>query len=118
MALPMAVPICIWIASIALTSEGRSSVARCATCALPAKVTRPTSMCGGTSARKALAASCAATMREGFTSSTRMLREMSIASRIVDLAQGSDTGAVGRASASSNNDRATKISAAGTCRRH
>jgi hypothetical protein len=42
--------------------------------------------------RKALAASWAATMRVGLTSCTRMLREMSIASRMVDLAQGSVTG--------------------------
>jgi hypothetical protein len=118
MALPMAVPYCIWMASIAPASEGRSIVARWATCALPAKVTNPTSMCLGTSFRNALAASCAATMREGFTSATRMLREMSIASRIVDLAQGSGTGAVGRARASSSSARAKKISAGGTCRRH
>ena len=59
-------------------------------------------MCAGTSLRNALAASCAATMRVGWTSATRMLREMSIASRMVDLAQGSGTGAVGRARASSS----------------
>ncbi len=60
----------------------------------------------GTSFRKALAASWAATMRVGLTSSTRMLREMSIASMMVDLAQGR----VGRASASST-------SPGGRCRR-
>jgi hypothetical protein len=117
MALPMAVPYCIWMASIAPTTDGRSSVAACATWAVPAKVTSPTSMWRGTASRKALAACWAATMRVGLTSCTRMLREMSIASRMVDLAQGSVTGALGRASASSISDSATKTSAGGTCRR-
>ena len=72
----------------------------------------------GTSARKALAASCAATMRVGLTSLTRMLREMSMASRIVDRAQGNVTDAVGRARASINSASDRKISAGGTCRRH
>ncbi len=117
MALPMAVPNCIWMASMAPAMAARSSVACCATCAVPAKVTSPTSMCAGTSARKALAASCAATMRVGCTSVTRMLREMSIASRMVDLAKGSVTRAVGRASASSSRASASHISAGGTWRR-
>jgi hypothetical protein len=56
MALPMAVPICIWMRSIASISEGRSSVACWATCVLPAKVTMPTWMSRGTSCRNALAA--------------------------------------------------------------
>jgi hypothetical protein len=74
-------------------------------------------MCGGTSATKALAASCAATMRVGFTSSTRMLREMSMASTIVDWAHGSASGALGRANENSSSTSAAKISAGGTWRR-
>ena len=118
MALPMAVPYCIWMASIAPTSGARSSVACWATWALPAKVTSPTSKCGGSSARKVLAACCAATMRVGSTSATRMLREMSIASMIVERAQGRVTDAIGRASASSSSASARNTSAGGTCLRH
>ena len=113
----MAVPYCIWMASMALTTDGRSTVACCATWAVPAKVTRPTSMCGGTVATKALAASCAATMRVGLTSCTRMLREMSMASRMVDLDHGSANRAVGRDSPSISRHSATNTSAGGTCRR-
>ena len=118
MALPRAVPRCIWMASIAATSAGRSLVARCATWAVPAKVTSPTSMRRGTSARKALAASWAAAMRVGFTSVTRMLSDTSMASRIVVRAPGSVTVATGRASASSSTASASMTSAGGTCRRH
>ncbi len=64
-----------------------------------------------------MAASCAATMRVGFTSSTRMLREMSIASRIEDFVQGNVTGAIGRASANISKASARKINAGGRCRR-
>jgi hypothetical protein len=59
----------------------------------------------GNSCRNFLAASCAATMRVGLTSFTRMLRDTSIASMIVDLAHGSATGAVGRATASRSTHR-------------
>jgi hypothetical protein len=93
-------------------------VACWATWAVPAKVTNPTSMRLGTSRRNALAASCAAVMRVGLTSATRMLSELSIASRTVDFAHGSVTGAVGRARASTSSDRAARTSAGGTCRRH
>ena len=91
------------MASIAPTSEGRSIVACWATWALPAKVTRPTSMLLGQLAQEASSPLPARpTMRVGLTSFTRMLSDTSIASMIVDLAQGSVTGAVGRATASSS----------------
>ena len=118
MALPIAVPNCIWNASIALTRASRSSVAACATCALPAKVTRPTSMLRGRSRRKSLAASCAAARRVGCTSSTRMLSETSIASMTVERAHGSVSRAVGRAAANSSTAQASQSSAGGTWRRH
>ena len=62
-------------------------------------------------------ASCAATMRVGLTSFTRMLNDTSIASRIVVLAQGRVTGTTGRARPSSRTDKANMMSAGGTCRR-
>ncbi len=118
MALPMAVPICIWMASIAPMREGRSIVACWATWALPAKVTMPTSMFWGNSCRNVLAASCAATMRVGLTSFTRMLSDTSIASMIVEVDHGSVTRAVGRARLNSKTDSANQKSAGGMCRRH
>ena len=56
-------------------------------------------------------------MRVGLTSFTRMLSDTSIASMIVDRAQGSVTRAVGRARASSSTASASSKSAGGTCRR-
>ena len=117
MALPIAVPYCIWNASIALTSEARSSVAAWATCALPANVTSPTSMFLGRSRRNSFAASCAAARRVGLTSLTRMLSDTSMASMIDDLAQGSVSVARGRAAANSSSEHATRSNAGGTWRR-
>ena len=118
MALPTAVPRCIWKPSMAATSDARSSVARWATWLLPAKVTSPTSICLGRSRRNDLAASCAASSRVGLTSLTRMLSDTSIASMIVERAHGSGTCAAGRAAASSSPVQASRSNAGGTCRRH
>jgi hypothetical protein len=72
-------------------------------------VTRPTSTFLGSSARNDLAASCAAAIRVGLMSPTRMLSETSIASMIEVLAQGSGTRATGRAAASSRPAQASGI---------
>jgi hypothetical protein len=62
--------------------------------------------------------SCAATMRVGLTSLTRMLSETSIARMTVVRDHGSVTIAVGRAAAKSSSERAIRSSAGGTWRRH
>jgi len=72
----------------------------------------------GSSSRKAFAASCAASIRVGTTSPTRMLSETSIARMIVDCVQGRVMRAVGRARATINTVIASNSSAGGTCRRH
>ena len=68
--------------------------------------------------RNSFAASCAASIRVGMTSLTRMLSDTSIASMIVDLAHGSVTFTRGRAAASSSTAQAMSSKAGGTCRRH
>ena len=102
---------------MAATNEGRSSVAACATWLLPAKVTRPTSICVGKSFKNSLAASCAATRRVGLTSLTRMLSDTSMVSKMVERAQGRGIDATGRAAASRSNAQASHNSAGGRCRR-
>src|SRR5437763_5211226 len=116
-ALPIAVPVCIWKPSMAVTSDSRSRVARCATWLLPANVTRPTSTCLGKSRRNSFAASCAAASRVGLTSLTRMLSDTSIAIMVEVRPQGSGTRATGRAAAKTSHRQASSSKAGGTWRR-
>jgi hypothetical protein len=61
MPLPVAVARCSWKRSMAATRSSRLCVGGCTTWAVPAKATMPTRTLRGSSARKALAASCDAT---------------------------------------------------------
>ena len=70
----------------------------------------------GSSARKALAASCAATSRLGWTSVARMLPDTSIARMMVCWCDGSVTTAIGRAAASSIATMASRNSSGGMWR--
>ena len=117
MPLPMAVPRCSWKRSIAAKTSSRLCVGGCTTAAVPANDTTPTRTLRGSSAMKALAASCEATRRFGWTSAARMLPDTSIASTMVSCCEGSVITAVGRAVASSSAASASSNSAGGTWRR-
>ena len=71
----------------------------------------------GSPRTNSFAASCAASMRVGLTSLTRMLSDTSMASMMVDRAHGSGTRATGRAAATSMTAKASRSSAGGRCRR-
>ena len=117
MALPVAVARCSWNRSMAVTRSSRFTVGSCATCAEPAKATMPTFTWRGSSARKDLAAFCAATSRLGCTSVARMLPDTSMARMMVCWLDGSVTTACGRAAASSMAASASRNSAGGMWRR-
>ena len=116
-ALPVAVARCNWKESIAVTRSSRLVVGSCATCALPAKATMPTLTVRGSSFRKLLAASWAATSRFGWTSAARMLPDTSIARMMVCWFDGSTTTAIGRAAASSIAVSASRNKSGGMWRR-
>ncbi len=101
MPLPIAVPRCSWKRSIAPRMSSRLWVGDCTIDAVAANETTPMRVVFGWSATNARAASCAATIRLGFTSVARMLPETSIARITVSCADGSVTTAAGRAIATS-----------------
>ena len=117
MPLPVAVPRCSWKLSMALMRSSRLCVGNWANWALPAKATMPTRTWRGSSAMKALAASCAAVMRSGCTSVARMLPETSMASMMVWSCEGRVITASGRAAASSRATSASRKRNGGMCLR-
>ena len=117
MPLPVAVARCSWKRSIAAIMSSRLLVGACTTAAVPAKATTPTRTSRGRSVTKALAASCAATIRLGSTSVARMLPDTSIARMMVRCDSGSVITAIGRAIATSKVPMASSSSTGGTWRR-
>ena len=85
---PSADPYCKGKFSRARLSVSLSSVGACANAAVPATVTKPTRKRAGLLSMNFKAASCAASMREGFKSLARMLPEVSSASMTVASRRG------------------------------
>ena len=105
---------------MASVSAVRSSVGAMTTCALSEKLTMPTRMLFLASrwrSTKVLAASFAASIRFGLTSSASMLPDTSIARMTVPSSPGTFTSAAGRASARTRTVKPRRKSAGGTCRR-
>ena len=97
--------------------SSRLCVGDCTTDAVAANDTTPMRVDFGWSATNARAASCAATIRLGFTSVARMLPETSIDRMTVSCCVGNVTTAAGRAMAISISASAIRKRIGGTCRR-
>ena len=96
---PSADPYCRGKLASACLSASLSSVGDCAKAAVPAIVTKPTRNRAGLLSMNLRAASCAASMRDGFKSLARMLPEVSRASMTVASRSGAIRTDCGRAMA-------------------